>query len=83
VTLSQITIVLSLNLALLNMLPFPALDGGRLLFVIIEILRGGRKIAPEKEGLVHFAGIVLLLCVMFVVAFSDIQRIVDGRSFIP
>ena len=83
VTLSQITIVLSLNLALLNMLPFPALDGGRLVFVIIEMLRGGRKIAPEKEGLVHFAGIVLLLGVMFVVAFSDIQRIVDGRSFIP
>ena len=83
VTLSQITIVLSLNLALLNLLPFPALDGGRLVFVIIEMLRGGRKIAPEKEGLVHFAGIVLLLGVMFVVAFSDIQRIVDGRSFIP
>ena len=83
VTLSQITIVLSLNLALLNMLSFPALDGGRLVFVIIEMLRGGRKIAPEKEGLVHFAGIVLLLGVMFVVAFSDIQRIVDGRSFIP
>ena len=83
VTLSQITIVLSLNLALLNLLPFPALDGGRLVFVIIEMLRGGRKIAPEKEGLVHFAGIVLLLGVMFVVAFSDIQRIIDGRSFIP
>jgi regulator of sigma E protease len=47
------------------------------------MLRGGRKIAPEKEGLVHFAGIILLLGVMFVVAFSDIQRIVDGRSFIP
>ena len=83
VTLTQITIVLSLNLALLNLLPFPALDGGRLVFVVIEILRGGRKIAPEKEGLVHFAGIVVLLGVMFVVAFSDIQRIVDGRSFIP
>ncbi len=74
---------MSLNLALLNLLPFPALDGGRLVFVIIEMLRGGRKIAPEKEGLVHFAGIILLLGVMFVVAFSDIQRIVDGRSFIP
>lgn len=83
VTLAQISIVLSLNLAVLNLLPFPALDGGRLVFVIIEMLRGGRKIAPEKEGMVHFAGIVVLLGVMFVVAFSDIQRLVEGRSLIP
>ena len=83
VTLAQLSIVLSLNLAILNLLPFPALDGGRLVFVILEILRGGRKIAPEKEGLVHFAGIVVLLGIMFVVAFSDIQRLMDGRSFIP
>ncbi len=83
VTLAQLSIVLSLNLAILNLLPFPALDGGRLVFVILEILRGGRKIAPEKEGLVHFAGIVVLLGIMFVVAFSDIQRLMEGRSFIP
>jgi regulator of sigma E protease len=83
VTLAQLSILLSLNLAILNLLPFPALDGGRLVFVILEILRGGRKIAPEKEGLVHFAGIVVLLGIMFVVAFSDIQRLLDGRSFIP
>ncbi|CAN5630901.1 RIP metalloprotease RseP [soil metagenome] len=83
VTLAQISIVLSLNLAVLNLLPFPALDGGRLVFVVIEMLRGGRKIAPEKEGMVHFAGIVVLLGVMFVVAFSDIQRLVEGRSLIP
>jgi regulator of sigma E protease len=83
VTLAQIAMVLSLNLAVLNLLPFPALDGGRLVFVIIEMLRGGRKIAPEKEGMIHFAGIVVLLGVMFVVAFSDIQRLVEGRSLIP
>ncbi len=83
VTLAQLSIVLSLNLAILNLLPFPALDGGRLVFVILEILRGGRKIAPEQEGLVHFAGIGVLLGIMFVVAFSDIQRLMEGRSFIP
>ncbi len=83
VTLAQIAMVLSLNLAVLNLLPFPALDGGRLVFVVIEMLRGGRKIAPEKEGMIHFAGIVVLLGVMFVVAFSDIQRLVEGRSLIP
>ena len=83
VVLTQIAILLSLNLAVLNLLPLPALDGGRLLFVLIEILRGGRKIAPEREGAVHFAGFVLLLGLMFVIAFFDIDRIRDGRDFLP
>ncbi|HEY7035017.1 MAG TPA: RIP metalloprotease RseP [Thermomicrobiales bacterium] len=83
VTLANIAIVLSLNLALLNLLPLPALDGGRLLFVVIEVLRGGRKIAPEKEGLVHFAGIVVLIGLMFVISFSDVRRIISGETFLP
>ncbi len=83
VTLAQISILLSLNLGVLNLLPLPALDGGRLLFVLIEILRGGRRIAPEREGVVHFAGLVLLLGFMFVIAFFDIGRILDGDSFLP
>lgn len=83
VTLAQISILLSLNLAVLNLLPLPALDGGRLLFVLIELLRGGRRIAPEREGIVHFAGLVLLLGFMFVIAFLDVGRLLDGRSFIP
>jgi regulator of sigma E protease len=83
VVLTQLSIVLSLNLAVLNLLPLPALDGGRLVFVIIEFLRGGRKIAPEKEGIVHFVGLVLLLGVMFVVAFGDVSRLVSGDTFLP
>ena len=83
VVLARIAIVLSLNLAVLNLIPLPALDGGRLLFVAIEILRGGRKIAPEKEGAVHLVGFVLLLGLMFVIAFFDIDRIRDGRDFLP
>lgn len=79
--LGTIMILLSLNLAVLNLLPLPALDGGRLLFVLVEILRGGRRIAPEKEGLVHFVGLVTLLIVMFVVAFGDVDRILDGDRF--
>src|SRR5690606_6375135 len=51
VAVMTITIVLSLNLGLLNLLPLPALDGGRLLFVAIEVLRRGKRVAPEKEGL--------------------------------
>lgn len=82
-TISQLTIFLSLNLGILNLLPLPALDGGRLLFVLIEVIRGGRKISPEREGLVHFAGLVILLGFMFVIAFLDIGRIIDGQSFLP
>lgn len=83
VTLANLAIILSLNLAILNLLPLPALDGGRLFFVLIEVLRGGRKIAPEKEGLVHFAGLVLLIGFMFVVGFFDVNRLLDGKSFLP
>lgn len=81
--LMQISIVLSLNLAVLNLLPIPALDGGRLFFVLIEILRGGRRIAPEKEGVVHFFGLVVLLGLMFVIAFFDVNRLIDGTPFLP
>jgi regulator of sigma E protease len=83
VTLTQLTILISISLGVLNLLPIPALDGGRLLFVIVEILRGGKRIAPEKEGLVHLAGMVLLLGLMFFIAFGDVSRIIDGRSILP
>lgn len=83
VTLADITILLSLNLGVLNLLPLPALDGGRLLFVLVEVLRGGRRIAPEREGLVHLTGFVLLLGLMLVITFFDFNRIIDGRSFLP
>lgn len=83
VVLTQLTILISVSLGVLNLLPLPALDGGRLLFVIIEILRGGKRIAPEKEGLVHLAGMVLLIGLMFFIAFGDVTRILDGQSILP
>jgi regulator of sigma E protease len=82
-TLATITVVISVALGVLNLLPLPALDGGRLLFVLIEVLRGGRRISPEKEGLVHLAGMMVLLGLMFFVAFGDVSRLVDGRSIFP
>ena len=82
VTIVNLTILLSLNLAILNLLPLPALDGGRLAFVILEVLRRGRRIAPEKEGVVHFVGLVILLTFMFAVAFMDIDRIISGNSLL-
>jgi regulator of sigma E protease len=82
VTIANLMFILSLNLGLLNLLPLPALDGGRLLFVAIEVLRGGRRIAPEKEGMVHFFGMVLLLTVMLGIAFLDVERLLSGGSFL-
>ena len=69
-----ITIMLSANLGVMNLLPLPALDGGRLVFLIIEAIRG-RGVNPEKEGMVHFVGIMLLFALMIVVMFNDIRKI--------
>jgi regulator of sigma E protease len=82
-TVTFLMVVISVGLGILNLLPIPALDGGRLLFVIIEILRGGKRISPEKEGMVHLAGMVILLGLMFLVAFGDVSRLLDGRSMLP
>lgn len=67
--------LLSLNLAVFNALPIPGLDGGRMLFLFIEIIRGGRRIAPQKEALVHLAGFALLFASIIVVTYFDIARI--------
>ncbi len=82
VTIANLMFILSLNLGLLNLMPLPALDGGRLLFVLIEVLRGGRRISPEKEGMVHFVGMVLLLSIMIGIAFVDVERLISGNSFL-
>ncbi len=71
----EFTALLSVNLAILNLLPFPALDGGRLLFVVIEGLRRGKRIAPEKEGLVHFIGMAILLLLMVLITFNDVLHL--------
>ncbi len=65
---------LSVNFAFVNLLPLPALDGGRLLFVFLEWVRRGRKIPPEKEGLVHTLGFVALIALMAVITVSDYIR---------
>ncbi len=72
--LIEFTAFLSVNLFLLNLLPLPALDGGRLVFVLLEWLRGGRRIPPEKEGIVHAVGMVLILAMMVVVTVFDYLR---------
>ncbi len=70
----RIAILLSANLGVMNLLPIPALDGGRALFLVIELIRG-KRVPPEKEGYVHLAGMVFLLLLMAFVMFNDIKRI--------
>lgn len=67
-------ILLSANLGVMNLLPFPALDGGRLVFLIVEAIRG-KRIDPNKEGIVNFVGIILLFALMFFVMFNDIRKL--------
>ena len=70
----NIGILLSANLGVMNLLPLPALDGGRLVFLLIEAIRR-KRIPPEKEGYVHLAGMALLMILMVVVMYNDIARI--------
>ena len=73
---------ISMSLALFNAMPIPMVDGGRLFFILIEFLRGGRRIAPQKEALVHFVGFVALILFAVVVTYFDVIRIIGGDSLI-
>ena len=63
-----------MNLGIFNLLPLPALDGGRLLFQIIELIRR-KPVKPELEGYVHFVGIILLMLLMVAVTFKDVMNL--------
>lgn len=69
--------LVSINLGIMNLLPIPALDGGRLLFLLIELVRG-KPINPKYEGWVHAAGFLLLILLMLFVTFNDILKIFTG-----
>lgn len=68
-----LTAVLSTALAVTNLLPLPALDGGRIFFIIIEAIRG-KRISPEREGAIHFIGLALLLMLMLVISYYDVSN---------
>jgi regulator of sigma E protease len=70
----SLTAVLSLNLAIINILPFPALDGGRILLILIELVRGGKRLKPEREGLINFIGMAILLTLMVIITISDVMH---------
>lgn len=81
--LLQLTAILSISLGIINILPIPALDGGRLMFVIIEWLRGGKPISPRREGLVHMVGFVVLISLIVVISYFDILRLINGEGVLP
>lgn len=80
-TLASLAAVISFSLAVINILPIPALDGGRIFFVLVEMARGGKRISPEREGLVHLAGFVVLLAFIAIISVQDVGRIFRGESF--
>lgn len=79
-SLLQLVALLSASLGVLNLLPIPALDGGRIVFVLISWVRR-RNLDPEVEGLVHMVGMAVLLFLIALISYQDILRIVTGGSF--
>lgn len=74
INMLNMAILLSANLGVMNLLPLPALDGGRLVFFIIEAIRG-KRIDPQKEGMVHYIGLIALMVLMVVIMGNDIRKL--------
>ena len=77
-----LVILFSINLAILNILPIPMLDGGRLVFVVLEWLRRGKRVPPDKEGLVHLIGFVVLIGFIVLISINDINRLLHGQHML-
>ncbi|MDQ5938934.1 MAG: regulator of sigma protease, partial [Patescibacteria group bacterium] len=71
--LLQFAAILSINLGIINILPFPALDGGRLLFIVIEKIRR-KKVSEKVEGIAHNVGFMLLMALVVVITYRDVQK---------
>lgn len=70
---------ISINLGIVNILPLPALDGGRIIFVLVELARRGKRISPKVEGMIHLVGFMLLIAFMLAVTYQDILNIVGNK----
>lgn len=73
---------LSINLGIFNIFPLPALDGGRIAFVLLEWVRRGKRIPAQREALIHFIGFVLIILFFIAITYQDIARIIAGRSLV-
>lgn len=81
--LMEFAAFLSINLAIFNIFPLPGLDGGRIVFVLLEWVRRGKRIPARIEGMVHLAGFALLILFFLAITYQDIARIVSGGSLTP
>ena len=73
----------SINLAIINIFPLPALDGGRIAFVFLEWVRRGKRVSPKIEGYIHLIGFFMLIAAALLITYQDILRIISGESLIP
>ena len=74
--LMNMVALIGVNLGVFNLLPFPALDGGKLFLILIELIRGGKKISPEKEGIISLVGFAVLIALAVVIAGKDIIALI-------
>ncbi len=81
--LLELAAFISINLGLVNIFPLPALDGGRIAFVLLEWVRRGKRISAKTEGLIHTIGFLLLIGAILAVTYQDILRLISGESLLP
>ncbi len=81
--LLEMTAFISIAIAVTQIIPFPALDGGRILFLVLEWVRRGKRVSVRTEGIIHTVGFIILLALMVVVTYQDIFRWISGGSLIP
>jgi regulator of sigma E protease len=78
----ELTAFISIAIAITQLIPFPALDGGRMLFVLLEWIRRGKRVSPRTEGIVHSVGFMVLLALLVLVTYQDIIRWISGGSLL-
>ena len=78
----ELTAFISIAIAITQLIPFPALDGGRMLFVLLEWIRRGKRVSPKTEGIVHSIGFMILLGLLVLITYQDIFRWISGESLI-
>lgn len=81
--LLELTAFISIAIGITQIIPFPALDGGRILFVVIEWARRGKRVSPKVEGIVHSIGFIILLALLVLITYQDIFRWATGGSLVP
>jgi regulator of sigma E protease len=74
---------ISIAIAITQLIPFPALDGGRIVFVLLEWVRRGKRVSPRTEGIVHSIGFMILLALLVLITYQDIARWISGGSLMP